>query len=68
MPDVSDSETGYSAITPRLTFRTTWQTKERIILSYTRFFLGDRAYPSSPFSDLLEADKDLISLTAIMSF
>lgn len=67
-PDISDTEQGYSAITPRLIFRTTWETKERIMLGYTRFFLGDKAYPSSPFTNLLEADSDLFSLTAIMSF
>ncbi len=67
-PDLDDTEQGYTAITPRLIFRTTWATKERVMLSYTHFFLGDTAYPSSPFSDELEADPDLFTLTAIMSF
>lgn len=67
-PDLSDSSQGYTAITPRAILRTTWETKERVMLSYTRFFLGDQAFPSSPFSDLLEADSDLFSITAIMSF
>ncbi len=67
-PDISDPELGYTAITPRAIFRTTWETKERVMLSYTRYFLGERAYPSSPFSALPEADADLFSLTAIMSF
>jgi hypothetical protein len=67
-PDMSDSSQGYTAITPRAILRTTWETKERVMLSYSHFFLGDNAFPASPFSDLLEADSDLFSLTAIMSF
>jgi hypothetical protein len=67
-PDLSDLDQGYTAITPRAIIRSTWESKERIILSYTHFFLGDTAYPASPFSDLLEADSELFTLTAIMSF
>jgi hypothetical protein len=68
LPNVSDTATGYTSLTPRIFIRSSWNTKEYITLSYTHFFLGERAYPSSPFSDLLEADPDLFSIAATMSF
>jgi len=67
-PDISDTKQGYLAITPRAIIRSTWESKERILLSYTHFFLGDTAFPASPFSDILESDSELFTLTAIMSF
>jgi hypothetical protein len=67
-PDLSDSTTAFDAISPRLFIRTTWSTREYVIMSYTHFFTGSRVYPSSPFSDLLTPDKDLVSLSATFSF
>jgi hypothetical protein len=68
LPDISDGATGYTALSPRIFVRSAWNTREYITLSYTHFFLGERAYPSSPFSDLLEADPDLFSIAATLSF
>jgi hypothetical protein len=67
-PNLDDDSDAYTAISPRLYFRTTWQTKEYIIMNYTHYFLGDRAFPGSPYSEEFKADADMVSLTAIMSF
>jgi hypothetical protein len=37
-------------------------------MNYTHFFLGPEAYPSSPFSDLTQADADMFMVAAVMPF
>lgn len=68
IPDLSDTAGAYTAISPRVVLRTTWKTKEYILMNYTHFFLGPEAYPSSPFSDLTQADADMFMVAAVMPF
>ncbi len=67
-PDGDNAEAGYSAITPRLILHSNWINREYIMLSYTRYFLGDLARPSRPYNDLLEADPNMFILSAAVSF
>jgi hypothetical protein len=68
MPDGDESEAGYSAITPRLILHSNWINREYIMLSYTRYFLGDLARPSRPYDGLTEADPNMFILTAAVTF
>lgn len=68
--DDKDSDQTFSAISPRLIFRSKWQAHDQVVLQYTRFMYGDAVqvrsgYPATPdFS--LSPDKDVISLSASM--
>lgn len=67
-PDGSNGERGYSAISPRMLFHSTFMSREYILLSYSHYFLGDDAFPSAPYADLAEADPDQFSVSAVLSF
>lgn len=66
--DGNNADEAYTAITPRLILHSTWVNREYIILSYTRYFLGDEAGPSRPYDNLTEADPNLFVLSAAVSF
>jgi hypothetical protein len=67
-PDLTDKSTLYSALSPRLIFHSNWRSKEYIIVDYTHFLLGPKAYPGSPYTTYTKSDPDMIVVTAIMSF
>jgi len=48
LPDGPDTSAAYSALSPRVIIHTKFLSREYVILSYTRFFLGEEAYPSFP--------------------
>jgi hypothetical protein len=70
--ELGDRSSAYSAISPRLIFYTKRKSKEYVILNYTHYYLGERAFPGSPYADIpavgLKADADMVMLSAIMSF
>lgn len=66
--DGNNADEAYTTITPRLILHSTWVNREYIILSYTRYFLGDGAGPSRPYDNLIEADPNLFVLSAAVSF
>ena len=67
-PDLSDKSTLYAALSPRLIFHSNWKSKEYVIVNYTHFLLGDKAYPGSPYTTYFKADTDMVVVSAIMSF
>jgi hypothetical protein len=58
----------FSAISPRLILHTNWKSKEYVIVDYTHYFLGPRAYVGSPYSTVLKGDTNMVSVTALFSF
>jgi hypothetical protein len=68
MPDLRSTDASYTALSPRAIIHTTWKSKEYIIVDYTHFFLGQLAFPSSPYSSLTTTDPDMLMVSAIMSF
>jgi arylsulfatase A-like enzyme len=68
IPRFKDDTSSYTAISPRIFFRTAWSTREFILVNYSHFFLGDHAFPGSPYSDYPVADSEFISVTAQFSF
>jgi hypothetical protein len=67
-PDGNSAAAAYTTITPRLILHSTWVNREYIILSYTRYFLGDATRPSEPYDRFTEADPNLFVLSAAVSF
>jgi hypothetical protein len=67
-PDLTDTSSLYQALSPRLIFHSNWRSKEYIIVDYTHFLLGPKAYPGSPYTTYLKSDPDMIMVSAIMSF
>lgn len=60
--------TSYMALTPYIWLQPDWNSTRRITISYTRFFLGNHAYPDSPYSASQQvADPNLFMISALMS-
>jgi hypothetical protein len=68
MPDGSNTDAAFSAITPRLVLHSSWINREYIILGYTRYFLGNDVTPSRPYQNLSEPDPNLFVLSAAVTF
>jgi hypothetical protein len=68
IPDIDNDADSYSAVSPRLIFYSRWRSKEYVVVDYTHFLLGPLAYPSSPYSSFTIIDKDMIMVSATMSF
>jgi len=71
MPDGGNSAAGYSAISPRLVFHSSWMSREYILLSYTRYFLGsdlENALITDVTSNKFHPDKNLLVLSAQIAF
>jgi hypothetical protein len=75
MPNLKDSSDAFSVLSPRAIIHTNWRSKEYIIVDYSHYLLGRKAFPSSPYSALTFAadnkysssDTDMIMVSAIMS-
>lgn len=65
-PNLSDNDESFAVISPKLYFQTQYITKEEITLQYSRYFLGDKAYPSYPNSDIDSADPNVIMVVGKM--
>lgn len=71
-PDGGKADVAYSAVSPRLIFHSSWISREYILLSYTRYFLGS-SY--GPFLDppgisnpTYAYDRNLLVLSAQIAF
>jgi hypothetical protein len=58
----------FTTISPRLIIHTNWKSKELIVVDYTHYFLGPRAYVGSPYSTILKADPNMLAITLLFSF
>jgi hypothetical protein len=47
-PNSKDSEQGFDVISPKLIFKSNWNSHETVTLSYTRWFYGDRVQGEFP--------------------
>lgn len=77
MPNGGRAEVAYSAISPRLVFHSTWLSREYLLLSYTRYFLGSAVpnivSPYYPFDNpspenTYAPDENLLVLSALIAF
>ena len=66
-PNLNDNDQSFSVLSPSIVLRTAFVARERVTLQYSRYFLGDEAYPSFPY-ELTEADKDVIMISGSMFF
>ena len=58
----------FTTISPRLIIHTNWKSKELIVVDYTHYFLGPRAYVGSPYSTIQKADPNMLAITLLFSF
>jgi hypothetical protein len=70
MPNGHDSDQSFSILSPRIIFRTKWQSHDQVVLQYSRWFYGSGVvvrdgYPPTD-NRLLNPDRDMVSLTASM--
>lgn len=67
LTDVDESET---VISPRLIFRTGWQSRDQVMLQYSHYFMGDEVYvrdgTPAEINENINPDEDVISLSATM--
>jgi hypothetical protein len=65
-PDLRDRDESFAVLSPKLILRTAFLTHERVILQYSRYFLGSEAYAAFPFEELDRADRDVFMIAATM--
>jgi hypothetical protein len=69
-PNVDDKDESFSIISPKVIFRTDWQSHDQVALGYSHFFYGNEVVVRSgqPALDdpTLNPDEDVISLSASM--
>ncbi len=65
-PDSRDAEQSFAVLSPRLQIRTEFLSHERIIVQYSRYFLGNKAYPAFPFETSDMADQNVFMIAASM--
>jgi hypothetical protein len=75
MPDGGNADVAYTAISPRVVLHTSWISREYILLSYTRYFLGssygafmDPPPPPGVMNPIYQYDKNLLVLSAQIAF
>src|SRR6185436_8679372 len=64
MPDGGNADVGYTAISPRMILHTSWVSREYIMLSYTRYILGNTYVPFLENGATYQYDKNLVVLSA----
>jgi len=69
-PNLKDSSTAFAIVSPRLIFRTGWQSHDQVVLQYSHWFYGDNVvvrsgYPPRP-DPTVDPDSDTLSLSASM--
>jgi hypothetical protein len=70
MPNGGNADVAYTALSPRLILHTSWLSREYIILSYTRFFLGSNPQIMQSQYDpvVYPPDKNLLVLSTLVAF
>lgn len=82
IPDTSDSRQSFAILAPRLVFRSSFISREQIVLQYTRFFYGKRIpempradlvprlspSPAAPVTSLSPYDKQVFSISGSITF
>ena len=66
-PNSHDPEQGFTAVSPRVVFRTSVFSNEQVVVGYTRYFLGGNvAAPPEPGAHGPQLDANLFYLAATM--
>jgi len=67
-PTQKDDGQAFSIISPRLIFRSDWQSRDQVVLQYSRFIYGDNPIVRSGYPPVddptLEPDEHVVSLSA----
>jgi hypothetical protein len=67
-PDINYTDTAFAQVSPRLLFRSGWNARDQVALSYTRFIYGSQTVVRGGFpphdDPTLIPDKHLLALTA----
>jgi len=65
-PDMSDADQSFAILSPKAVFQTQFITREQITLQYSRYFLGETAYPAFPYANIDEADPNVFMVVGKM--
>lgn len=69
-PDLSDSDEAYFAVSPRLIFRSDWQSRDQVMLQYSNYSYGNEVFvrSGSParLDRSIDPDEHVVSLSASM--
>jgi hypothetical protein len=69
MPNGGNSDVAYTAVSPRLVIHSSWLSREYLLLSYTRYFFGSSPqFMPTMYEGAVQPDKNLIVLSAVISF
>jgi hypothetical protein len=66
-PDLSNLDSSFHVLSPKLVFRTTFLSHEQIVLSYSRYFDGPAVTPTYPYQ-MVPPDRDVLQLSATVWF
>ncbi len=66
MPELDESSRSFTIVSPRLVFRTNWQSREQVYLQYAHWFYGDAVTSESRISE--ELDRDMVAISGSMWF
>lgn len=68
--DLTDVDESHTVLTPRLIFRTNWQSRDQVVLQYQKYLYGDEVYIRTGTPPTLDPginpDEDVVSLSATM--
>jgi hypothetical protein len=67
-PDLSDHKQAFNVYTGKLLFRTQFVTREYVIVQYSRYVLGESAWPAFPYNALPKADPNAVSIIGSMAW
>jgi hypothetical protein len=69
-PDMDDERYSFAVLSPRVIFRTNWDSHDQVVLQYSRWFNGSRTTVRTgtpPHEDVtIVPDENMISLSASM--
>ncbi len=69
-PNSKDDEQAFSVVSPRVIFRSDWQSRDQVVLQYSRFIYGDHTLVRTGYPAIedptIEPDEHMVSLTASM--
>jgi hypothetical protein len=70
MPNVQDSSQSFTIVSPRLIFRSRWNSHDQVVLQYSRFMYGSNVLVRSgappAYDPTIRPDQDVVSLSASM--
>ncbi len=69
-PDLSDADKSFMILSPRVIFRSDWQSRDQVTLQYSHWFNGSQVYVRNGTPAVLDPgirpDEDVVSLAATM--